>query len=230
MERAETGAVLRFRNVTVRYDVDRAPALDGCSLAVGEGERVALIGANGSGKTTILMAAVGLISYEGIIEVAGIRLNPAEPEPVRERVGMMFSIPDDQLLFPRVLDDVAFTLRRRGVAEAEAEARSLEALARLQAEHLAEASPYQLSRGERARVALAGTLVAQPSLLLLDEPSSGLDPPGRRLLAEHLADLPSAMLIATHDIQFAADFCHRYIVLESGRVRTTGSDYQQISL
>lgn len=223
-------AALDFDGVTVRYSPDRPPALNELSLLVEAGERVALLGANGSGKTTLLMAPVGLVPFAGRIHVAGLRLDPARPEPVRQRIGMLFSTPDDQLLFPRVLDDVAFTLRRRGEDASAAEALARAALIGLEAEHLADSSPYRLSRGERLRAALAGTLVADPPLLLLDEPSSGLDPAGRRLLAAQLNGLPSAMLIATHDIEFAQRCCQRFILLHAGRILRKGTDFATVAL
>jgi energy-coupling factor transporter ATP-binding protein EcfA2 len=215
---------LCFHRVTARYGPGQPPALDDCTLRVEPGERVALMGANGSGKTSVLLAAVGLIPHEGEIQVGGVRLDPARPEPARSQIGLLFSVPEDQLLFPRVLDDVAFSLRRHGVPVAEAEGRARAALAGLDAAQLAERSPYHMSRGQRLRAALAGTLVTRPPLLLLDEPAGGLDPAGRRLLIRQLNDLASAMLVATHDLDFASRCCHRFLLLEGGRVAAEGTD------
>jgi cobalt/nickel transport system ATP-binding protein len=222
--------VLVFRQVSVRYDAAAPPALADCTFAVGAGERVALIGANGSGKTTILTTTVGLVPCSGDVIVAGERLDYSRPEAAHAHVGLLFSIPEDQLLFPRVLDDVAFSLTGRGVPSAEAERRALEVLGRLGAADLAERSPYRMSRGQRLRAALAGTLVTEPPLLLLDEPSSGLDPAGRRLLIQQLNGLPSAMLIATHDIDFAARCCHRWLLMDAGRVAAAGTDFTALEL
>lgn len=222
--------VLGFQQVSVRYDVASPPALDACTFQLRAGERVALLGANGSGKTTILMTTVGLVRFTGDITVAGVPLDPAHPEAARAGVGLLFSIPEDQLLFPRVLDDVAFSLTGRGVDPGEAERRALAALDLLGAAHLADRSPYRMSRGQRLRAALAGTLVTEPPLLLLDEPSSGLDPAGRRLLIDQLNALPSAMLIATHDLDFATRCCHRWMLMDAGRVAGEGMDFETVSL
>jgi cobalt/nickel transport system ATP-binding protein len=222
--------VLAFRQVSVRYDVALPPALADCTFAVQPGERVALMGANGSGKTTILTATVGLVPFAGSIVIAGEALDYRHPERARAHVGLLFSIPEDQLLFPRVLDDVAFSLTGRGVPAGEARERALAALHRLGADHLADRSPYRMSRGQRLRAALAGTLVTEPPLLLLDEPSSGLDPAGRRLLIEQLNALPSAMLVATHDIDFASRCCHRWILMDAGRVADSGDDFGALVL
>jgi cobalt/nickel transport system ATP-binding protein len=223
-------AVLAFQGVSVRYGGGEAPALWDCSFRLAAGERVALLGVNGSGKTTILMAAMGLVPHVGTIEVAGLPLEPARLAEVRDTVGFLFSVPEDQLLFPRVVDDVAFSLLRRGVPAAEAEQRARQTLAELGAEQLAERSPYRMSRGQRLRAALAGILVARPPLLLLDEPSSGLDPAGKRLLVRQLTAIPATTLIATHDLDFARQCCHRYILVHEGRIMAEGTSWDEVML
>jgi cobalt/nickel transport system ATP-binding protein len=222
--------VLEFRAVSVRYPAEATDALADCSFTVHPGERVALLGANGSGKTTVLAATVGLVAHNGSIVVDGEPLEPRTVAHVRRALGFLFSVPEDQLLFPRVLDDVAFTLRARGVPEHEAHEAAIRALRLLEAEELAERSPYRMSRGQRLRAALAGALVAEPPLLLLDEPTSGLDPAGRRLLARHLASLPAAMLVATHELEFARACCTRYLLLDHGRVVRRGTDLGLVEL
>lgn len=225
-----TAPILEFDDVTVHYPGEAAPALDRCTFTVGRGERVALLGANGSGKTTILLAAVGLIPHQGAIAVGGEQLDPRRPDPIRRKVGLLFSSPEDQLLFPRVIDDVAFTLTSRGVPAEDAYRRAAAALARLGAESLAERSPARLSRGQRVRAALAGTLVAEVPLLLLDEPSSGLDPAGRRRLVEELNSLDSALVVASHDIDFVRRCCDRYLLVAGGRVVGGGDDFGRVEL
>lgn len=210
--------VLRFNNVSVRYSGSRVDALRGCSLEIQEGEHVALLGLNGSGKTSLLMAAAGLLPHEGIIDVDGIRLQNSSVAEVRRRIGFLFSTPEDQLLFPRVVDDVAFSLTRQGKVEGEAREYAERMLGAMGVGVLANAAPYELSLGQKMRVALAGALVHQPRLLLLDEPSGALDPPGKRALAGLFAAHPSAMLIATHDLSFAERCCSRFILLDAGRV------------
>lgn len=222
--------VLELQDVTVRYRDSAVPALNRCSFVVAPGERVALLGANGSGKTTILLAVVALLQYRGTIRINGEPLDPRRPEPARREIGLLFSNPEDQLLFPRIIDDVAFTLTSRGTPPEEAYSRARTTLVRLGAEDLAERSPYHLSRGQRLRAALAGALVAEPPLLLLDEPSSGLDPAGRRLLIEHLDTLPSALLIASHDLDFVRKCCDRYLLLADGEVVQSGREFDEVEL
>ena len=137
-------------------------------------------------------------------------------------------MPEDQILFPRVIDDVAFSLRSRGASPAEARERGRAALAAMGAPGIEDRPPGELSHGQRLRVALAGALVAEPAILLLDEPSAGLDPPGRRELAAHLATLPAAMLVATHDIEFARSACDRFVLLEEGRIAATGDCFEEV--
>jgi energy-coupling factor transporter ATP-binding protein EcfA2 len=188
------------------------------SLHINNGERVALLGLNGSGKTTLLQAVVGLIPFQGSITVCGIPVVPSRFSELRKQVGFLFSTPEDQLLLPLVIDDVAFSLRSTPTLAEEKKSRSLSALRKVGADHLAYRPPFQLSHGEQLRVAIAGALVSQPPLVLLDEPSAGLDPPARKQLASYLTSVPQAMLIATHDLAFARRCCTRFLVLEKGSI------------
>ena len=129
-------------------------------------------------------------------------------------------MPEDQLLFPRVIDDVAFALSRRGTPMVEATAKAIAVLASLGIAELAEMSLHQLSHGQKQRVALAGALIAEPPLLLLDEPSAGLDPPAKHGLAGLLRKAGAAMLVATHDLAFAERGCDRFVMLEQGHLVT----------
>ena len=223
-----TGPALALRDVTVRWEPHAPPVLTRVSLAVAAGERVALLGLNGSGKTSLLLAAVGLVPHEGELEVAGLRLSAKTAPAVRERVGLLFNVPEDQLLFARPVEDVAFGLLRRGTPPADARARALLALEALDAGGVAEAPLHHLSHGQQQRVALAGALAPEPSLLLLDEPSAGLDPPGRRRLVGRLASLPAAQLVATHDLELAQRLCPRCVLLEGGRVVYDGPSLDEV--
>lgn len=214
-----TGArelALEVDGLVVRYPETDTSALDGVSLALERGERVALLGENGSGKSSLLLAVVGLVPFSGTIRVAGLDVCRKNLEQVRRAVGFLFSVADDQILFPRVLDDVLFGLRALDEGEAERRARAM--LSRLGIERLAERSPHHLSLGQRKRVALAGALVTEPALLLLDEPGGGLDHRGRRELVATLGELEGAVLLATHDLELACASCDRAIVLREGRV------------
>jgi cobalt/nickel transport system ATP-binding protein len=217
-------AVLSCGDVTVRYRNAAADALRGLSLRVGPGERVALLGLNGSGKTTLFSAVAGLVPFTGVVEVCGLPVTRANLRAVRDRLGYLFGVPDDQLLFPRVLDDVAFTLRRRGLDEKAALSAAQAMLDKLGAGAAADAAPHQLSQGQRQRVALAGVLAAEPPLLLLDEPTASLDPAGKAELARLLDGLPCAILLATHDTAFARRAARRFIVLKAGEVAEDTAD------
>ncbi|MGA9115231.1 MAG: ABC transporter ATP-binding protein [Bacteroidota bacterium] len=195
-----------------------APILDRVSFRLAPGEKAALLGLNGSGKTTLLLAAAGLLPYEGSVILERSLPGEAPGEAFRRLAGLLFSVPDDQILFPRVLEDVAFPLIQRGMSRGEAEERSRRVLRVLDAEHLADLAPYRLSHGERLRVALAGVMAPDPGLLLLDEPSTSLDPPGKKLLAGFLRETPATVLVATHDLPFVVGFCTRFIVLDGGRI------------
>jgi cobalt/nickel transport system ATP-binding protein len=218
-------AALEFTEVTARYAPDGPAAVADCSFRLAAGERVALIGPNGSGKTSVLRAAAGLMRHDGEIRVGGERLERARLEEIRAGIGFLFATPGDQILFPRVLDDVAFALRAGGGAgEEEAAGRAREVLERLGGEALAERSPFRLSHGERLLVALAGTLVARPPLLLLDEPTSGLDRRGRLRLRSAIEESEAALLLATHDLDFAASVCERYLCFDRGRLVRDADD------
>ncbi len=219
---------LTLDRVTVTFPGTDRPSLDCCSLEVGAEERVALLGLNGSGKTTLLLAAVGLIPYSGRIFIDGHELNRGNAARLRKNLGFLFSIPEDQLLLPSVEEDVAFSLVQRGESRTEARADASRVLKQLGIGELSERAPFQLSHGQRLMAALAGILAPRPGLLLLDEPTSRLDPPSRVLLAELLAASVEAVLMATHDLWFAASLCQRYILLDQGRVLETGHDFQSV--
>ncbi len=208
--------VLVFDRVSVRYQPQEPCVLEQCSFSVAAGERVALLGLNGCGKTTALLAATGLLPFEGAIEVDGIVLGPTTAVDVRKRLGFLFSSPDHQLLFPRVVDDVAFGPMRHGESAARAQEQARVMLEELGVGEHWDHSPFHLSHGQRQRVALAGVLVTDPAVLLLDEPTLALDPPGRRSLAAMLRSRSTAMLIATHDIAFAMQTCARFLVFRPG--------------
>jgi len=216
--------ILVFDGVTVRYEPGAPPVLEGVTFELGEGERAALVGLNGSGKTTLLLAAVGLVGHEGLIEVDGVPLGRRTAGEVRRKVGFLFNAPEDQILFPQVIEDAAFGLLRRGDARETAYRRAGELLDEFGLGGLARWPVLHLSHGQKQRLALAGALVTRPPLLLLDEPTASLDPPGRKALARLLGGFEAATLVATHDLDFAGRLCRRYIVLDGGRVVYDGGD------
>jgi cobalt/nickel transport system ATP-binding protein len=222
-----TAPALVFSGVAVRYEPAGDSTLREITFSIAAGERVALVGLNGSGKTTLLMTAVGLVPHEGEVQVGGVTLSRRMLPAIRDRVGFLFNVPEDQLLFPKVIDDDAFSLLRRGLPPREATAKAGQALRSLGIAHLAEAPLHLLSHGQKQRVALAGALAADPPLLLLDEPSAGLDPPGKRTLAQ-LLGLSAAMVVATHDLDFAKRLCSRFLMLEHGRIAFDGAGAEEV--
>lgn len=215
------GTVLRVEGLSHSY-ANGWKAIEGIDFSLEEGETVALLGANGSGKTTFLLHLNGLLRGEGRIEVGGELLTGESVARIREMVGLVFQDSDDQLFMPTVWEDVAFGLRQRGVAIAEARERATGMLERLGIGKLAERAPYQLSAGEKKRVAVAGVLILEPKILVLDEPTTFLDPPGQRELLELLQSLPQAKVVATHDIGFAEGIAERAVFFEAGRTRDNG--------
>jgi cobalt/nickel transport system ATP-binding protein len=202
---------------------DGTPALRGISLRITHGESLAIIGANGAGKSTLLRHLNGcLIPEAGTIRVGGFPLTKKTLQQVRRTVGMVFQDPDDQLFMPLVRDDVAFGPLNLGLPPEEVEERVQQALATVGAAHLTSRPPYRLSAGEKRSVAIASVLSMDPSILVMDEPSSHLDPRARRQLIELLKSFRHTKIIATHDLDMALDLCARTAVLRDGRVAADG--------
>jgi cobalt/nickel transport system ATP-binding protein len=211
-------------NLTVRYDTsEEHRALDSVSFTLREGERVALLGANGAGKSTLLLALVGVLEVSsGEIALNGLAVKKETLREVRKKVGMVFQNPDDQLFMPTVYEDVAFGPRNCGMSEEQLEESVNEVLRRLGIFHLKNRMTHRLSGGEKRLVALAGILVMEPLILLMDEPFSFLDPQSQRRLREILESLPQAMLIATHDLEMAKKLCQRVVLLKTGHLMADG--------
>jgi cobalt/nickel transport system ATP-binding protein len=209
---------LEFRSVSIRYSGSSINTVENVSFCIQQQDKVALFGLNGSGKTTLLLASVGLLPFSGEIFIDGITVEKKNLQKTRERTGFLFNIPEDQILFPRVLDDVAYGLIRRGAMEDDAHEKARFILEKLGIVDFAESSPFQLSHGQRQRIALAGALINAPSVILLDEPSSALDPPGRRSLANFLSTIDSSLFMATHDIDFASHICNRFMIIQNGTI------------
>jgi cobalt/nickel transport system ATP-binding protein len=218
-------AALKTTNLRVQYDAaDERAALEGISFSVSRGERLALIGANGAGKSTLLLTLIGvLFPAAGEIEAGGLRVEKKTLPSLRRRAGLVLQNPDDQLFMPTVYEDVAFGPRNYGYDEEKTGALVEAVLAELGISRLKNRMSHRLSGGEKRLAALAGTLVMKPDLLLLDEPSSFLDPRSRRLLIGTLGALPQTMLIATHDLDLALDLCPRVLLLREGRLYADGA-------
>ncbi|WP_258396511.1 energy-coupling factor ABC transporter ATP-binding protein [Streptomyces sp. Amel2xB2] len=202
---------------------DGHQALFGVDLTVPRGERVALLGPNGAGKTTLVLHLNGILTAgAGSVAVAGLPVEPRHLAEIRRRVGIVFQDPDDQLFMPTVREDVAFGPATAGLRGAELDARVHEALARVGMEAHADRPPHHLSFGQRRRVAVATVLAMRPEILVLDEPSSNLDPASRRELADILLELDVTVLMVTHDLPYALQLCPRAVVLSDGVIVADG--------
>ncbi len=198
---------------------DGHQALSGIDLHVHHGERVALLGPNGAGKTTLLLHLNGILRpTSGTVRVAGLEVSDESALEVRRRVGLVFQDPDDQLFMPTVGQDVAFGPANFGLEGEELDARVAEALRAVSMLDAVERAPHHLSYGERRRVAIATVLAMRPEILVLDEPTSNLDPASRRELIDVLRDLPITQLVVTHDLPFALELCPRSLVIDDGRI------------
>ena len=211
--------------LSYRYP-DGHDALRDVSFTLAAGERVALIGPNGAGKSTLLLHLNGLLPDRPpstpAVTVDGLPVAEANLREIRRRVGLLFQDPDDQLFCPTVWEDVAFGPRQLGLREPELSRLVTESLAQVGLAGFEERLPHHLSRGEKRRACLAGLLACDARVLVLDEPTSDLDPRGRRELMALLSRLPVAQLIATHDLEFVVEICPRTIVLDGGRIVADG--------
>jgi energy-coupling factor transporter ATP-binding protein EcfA2 len=227
---------------------DGVPALAEIRLEVASGERVAILGPNGSGKTTLLLHLAALLperrrylhrhapgdrphrhETSPRVTIDGIGVSGRTAGSVRERVGVVFQDPDDQLIGLTVEEDVAYGSRARNWPEADVATAVSEALAAVGLSGCESRSPHHLSAGEKRRVCLAGVLACRPGLLLLDEPSAGLDPRGRRELQGLLAGLAATQVVASHDLDFVARLCSRAVVLDRGAIVAQGPIDQLLS-
>ncbi|HBY59599.1 MAG TPA: cobalt ABC transporter ATP-binding protein, partial [Solibacterales bacterium] len=199
-----------------------AQALHGVDFDLLEGESVALLGANGSGKTTFVLHLNGLLNGQGSIEIAGMPITPDNLPAIRRKVGMVFQDADEQLFMPTLLEDVAYGPANLGFPPEEAVHKAIHALESVGLSGLERRAPYQLSAGEKRRAAIAGVLAMEPEILILDEPTTYLDPPAQRELIQLLSQLPQAKVIVTHDASFALATARRAVFFRNGTIGGTG--------
>ena len=225
-------AAIEVRNLCFRYG-EGTQALRGVSFAVAEGESVGLIGPNGAGKSTLLLHLNGLLpetwGHESTVFVGGVQVTPRALQEVRRKVGFLFQDPNDQLFCPTVYEDVAFGPVQFGLSDADVRERVTRVLAQVGLAGFEQRAPHHLSVGEKRRVCLAGVLACDPSILVLDEPTTSLDPKGRRELKELLRGIPITKLIATHDLELVVELCSRVIVLDGGAIAAEGPTVQLLS-
>jgi len=219
---AATPPSLQVSGLAYAYP-DGHQALFGVELTVARGERVALLGPNGAGKTTLVLHLNGILEAgAGSVTVAGLPVAGANLAEIRRRVGIVFQDPDDQLFMPTVREDVAFGPAAAGMRGAELAERVHRALDRVGMAEFADRPPHHLSFGQRRRVAVATVLAMEPEILVLDEPSSNLDPASRRELADILRSLDVTVLMVTHDLPYALELCPRSVVLSGGVIAADG--------
>ena len=214
---------LRFDDVHYRYP-NGYEALCGVSFRITHGEKVALVGANGAGKSTLLLHTNGLLMpSQGGVVLGGIALTRRTLPLVRQSVGLVFQDSDNQLFMPTVEEDVAFGPSNMRLEPEEIRRRVTEALDAVGALDLRGESPFRLSGGQKKRVAIATVLAMEPSVLVMDEPTSNLDPRARRQIIDLRRRFSHTTLIATHDMEMVLDLCDRTIVMKEGRIVADGS-------
>jgi cobalt/nickel transport system ATP-binding protein len=215
-------ASLDLRSLWFAYP-DGHVALDDVTFRVEEGDRVALLGPNGAGKTTLVLHLNGVLRPQrGEVRIGGLPVDDHSMKEVRRRVGIVFQDPDDQLFMPTVRDDVAFGPANLGLRGQELDRRVEAALRAVGMERFAARPPHHLSFGQRRRVAVATVLAMEPQVLVLDEPSSNLDPAARRELADIVRSLDLTVFMVTHDLPYALELCPRSLIMNEGRIVADG--------
>ncbi len=223
---------VEVRNLSYRY-AGSEPALVDVNLSIADGECVALIGPNGAGKSTLLLHLNGILPDAGAIDgqilINGQAIGPKNLHEIRRKVGLLFQDPDDQLFCPTVFEDVAFGPRQFQINTVPLEQQVTDRLGEVGLSGFEHRSPHRLSGGEKRRVCLAGVLACQPSVLVLDEPTSNLDPRGRRQILKLLQQIPATRIIATHDLELVVQLCQRAILLDQGRIIRDGPAVELLS-
>jgi cobalt/nickel transport system ATP-binding protein len=216
------GDVLSVENLYFHYP-DGHVALQGVSLKLCDGDKVALVGPNGAGKSTLMLHLNGILTGEGDLSIAGMRIEHDNLPAIRAMVGLVFQSPDDQLFSPTVFEDVAFGPLHMGLPEDEVHARVDEALEMVHMCDYRDRLSHHLSVGEKKRIAIATVLSMRPQILVLDEPSAGLDPRARRGLINLLRDLPITMLVSSHDLLMVRELFPRMVIMDEGQIVADGA-------
>ncbi len=214
---------LEIKSVDYVYPDTSTKVINSLSAVITHGESIALLGANGAGKSTLLMLLMGILSpVSGEIYVGEVLMTQKTLPDIRKRVGFVFQNPDDQLFMSTIYDDVAFGPRNAGLSEAEVTARVTEALERTGISHLKNRAPFRCSGGEKRAAAISGVLAMKPDILILDEPSSDLDPKARRKVIDLLKTFDHTKIIASHDIDMVYELCQRTIIIQNGQLKADG--------
>lgn len=209
--------MIEFQNVSFSYDSGH-PVVENLSFSIRKGETVGLIGANGAGKSTIMKLLLGLVTGEGRITVDGLTLNKQNIPAIRKKIGFVLQDSDNQMFMPTVYEDMIFGPRNYGLSKEETERRVDEVLNRLGLQALKYRHNHKISGGEKRMAAIATILAMEPEVILMDEPSTALDPVNRRMVINTIRQLPQTMLIASHDLDMILDTCQRVILLSQGTI------------
>lgn len=209
--------MIEFQNVSFSYDSGH-PVVENLNFSIHKGETVGLIGANGAGKSTIMKLLLGLVTGEGRITVDGLTLNKQNIPVIRKKIGFVLQDSDNQMFMPTVYEDMIFGPRNYGLSKEETERRVDDVLKRLGLQALKYRHNHKISGGEKRMAAIATILAMEPEVILMDEPSTALDPVNRRMVINTIRQLPQTMLIASHDLGMILDTCQRVILLSQGTI------------
>ena len=213
--------MIEFQNVSFSYDSGH-PVVENLNFSIHKGETVGLIGANGAGKSTIMKLLLGLVTGEGRITVDGLTLNKQNIPVIRKKIGFVLQDSDNQMFMPTVYEDMIFGPRNYGLSKEETERRVDDVLKRLGLQALKYRHNHKISGGEKRMAAIATILAMEPEVILMDEPSTALDPVNRRMVINTIRQLPQTMLIASHDLDMILDTCQRVILLSRGKIVADG--------
>lgn len=219
--------LIEINNMSFSYigiNNNRFSVFNDFSLEINKGERIGLIGANGAGKSTFLRILIGLLpDFDGLIKIDSERLDKRSVESIRKKVGYVFQDSDSQLFMTTVSEDIAFGPKNMGLTKEDVDRRVEEAILKTRISDIADRHVYKLSGGQKKLAAIATVLSMSPEIILMDEPSAGLDPANRENLSNVLKDLTNTQIIASHDLDFIYDTCERVVLLSKGEVVADGS-------
>ncbi len=214
--------MIQFQNVSFAYDKAH-PVVEDISFTITKGETVGLIGANGAGKSTIMKLMLGLLEGSGQINICGLPMNKINMPVIRQKLGFVLQDSDNQMFMPTVYEDMAFGPRNYGLSKEETDRRVDAVLAQLGLQELKHRHNHKISGGEKRMAAIATILAMEPEAILMDEPSTALDPVNRRTVIRTICALPQTKLIASHDLDMILNTCDRVLLLSHGRIVADGA-------